>query len=131
MNFRLKTTASTANSLKNLQSATGLTPNLLARISISLSILDPSEPEEVQADSSGLEFNRNTLTGERDYFYKALIRQHARRNIPEEAYFPAVFNAHLERGVKLLEHEYKHAGNYQKLLNNLIKLSEDHFKEEV
>lgn len=130
MNFRLKTTEKTANSLKYLHSTTGLTPNILARIAISLSLLKPELPEEVQSESNGLEFNRNTLTGEHDYFYKSLIRQHAGRHIPESEYFPNVFNAHLARGVQLLESEYKHAGNYNKLLINLLKISEDHLTEE-
>ena len=47
MNFRLKTTEKTASSLKYLHSATGLTPNILARIAISLSLLDPSLPEKL------------------------------------------------------------------------------------
>ena len=131
MNFRLRTNEQTATSLKYLQSTTGLTPNILARISISLSLLNSSQPEEVQSESKGLEFNRNTLTGEHDYFYKSLIRQHAGRSIPEEEYFPNIFNAHLSRGVQLLEQEYKHAGNYNKLLTNLLKMSGDNleFKE--
>lgn len=128
MNFRLKTTEQTAKSLKNLQNTTGLTPNILVRISISLSLLDPIFPEEVQAESKGLEFNRNTLTGEHDYFYKSLIRQHANIQIPEKEYFPNTFNAHLTRGVCLLEAEYRHAGNYNKLLTNLLKVSEDNLK---
>lgn len=128
MNFRLKTTEKTATSLKYLQSTTGLTPNILARISISLSLLNSPIPEEVQSDSKGLEFNRNTLTGEHDYFYKSLIRQHAGKNIPEDEYFPNIFNAHLTRGVQLLEQEYKHAGNYNKFLTNLLKLSEDNLE---
>lgn len=128
MNFRLRTTTQTATILKSLHSSTGLTPNILSRISISLSLLDPTQPEPVTPESSGIEFNRNTLTGEFDYVYKALIKQHAGKDVPEEEYFPGLFNAHLERGVKLLEIEYKHAGNYQKLLNILIKISEDNLE---
>lgn len=130
MNFRLKTNEKTATSLKNLHNRTGLTPNILARIAIGLSVLDPEPPLEVQSESKGIEFNRNTLTGENDYLYKSLIRQHANRNIPEEEYFPGVFNNHLSRGTELLEQEYKHAGNFNKLFNNLLKISEDHFVNE-
>jgi|SRR5699024_549685 len=126
MNFRLKTTEKTADTLKRLQSTTGLAPNILARISISLSLLDPKLPEKVHSDSNGLEFNRNTLTGEHDYLYKSLIRQHANRQVTESDYFPNLFNAHLTRGIRLLDSEYRHAGNYNKLLANLMKVSEDH-----
>ncbi len=129
MNFRLKTTTETGETLKNLFNSTGLTPNLLSRIAISLSVLKEEEPDMVASDRNGLEFNRNTLTGDNDYFYKALIREHAKREVPEEDYFPNLFNAHLTRGVKLLNEEYKHSGNYDKLLNNLLKLSQENLKE--
>lgn len=129
MNFRLKTTAKTAEALKGLQQSTGLTPNLLARIAISLSISEPTMPTKIESEGKGLEFNRNTLTGDQDYFYKSLIKQHAQREVKEEEYFPQLFNAHLDRGVNLLENEYKHAGNYDKLLKNLMKIAESNLEE--
>lgn len=131
MNFRLKTTSKTATLLKELQSSTGLTPNILSRLAISFSLLIPEQPDSVNSESNGLEFNRNTLTGEFDFVYKALIRQHANREISEEEYFPNLFNAHLDRGVKLLNTEYKHAGNFNKLVNNLIKISKDNLEERL
>lgn len=129
MNFRLRTTKETGETLKNLHNATGLTPNLLSRLAISLSVTQEEQPNQVEPHREGLEFNRNTLTGDQDYFYKALIKQHAYTPFSEEEYFPSLFNDHLTRGVKLLNEEYKHSGNYAKLLNNLLKLGEDNFKE--
>ncbi|ALC90604.1 DNA sulfur modification protein [Bacillus sp. FJAT-18017] len=123
MNFRLKTSKVTGEKLVGLQSTTGLTWNILSRLAISLSLREPSKPELVE-DKSGLEIHRNALTGENDYIYKALIRQHAKRHVPEEEYFPDLFNAHIERGIVLLENEYKHAGNYEKLLMNLLKIED-------
>ncbi|WP_079478867.1 DndE family protein [Halobacillus salinus] len=130
MNFRLKTNTDTAELLKILHNSTGLTPNLLSRIAISLSVLKPEKPPEVNSDSNGLEFNRNTLTGDNDYFFKSIIRQHANREVPEEEYFPTLFNSHLTRGVALLNEEYQYSGNYDKLLNNLLKLSEENLRED-
>lgn len=121
MNFRLKTSKQTGEKLISLQSTTGLTWNVLARLAISLSLKDPSQPAIVN-NKSGVDIHRNALTGEFDYVYKAMIRQHSKRNIAEEEYFPDIFNAHLERGIILLENEYKHAGNYEKLLINLLKI---------
>ncbi|MEH6995725.1 DNA sulfur modification protein DndE [Neobacillus drentensis] len=121
MNFRLKTSKETGEKLVNLQAATGLTWNILSRIAVSLSLKDPSIPELVE-NKTGVDIHRNAMTGENDYIYKALIRQHANRNISDEEYFPDLFNAHLERGIVLLENEYKHAGNYEKLLLNLLKM---------
>lgn len=121
MNFRLKTSKQTGDKLVFLQSTTGLTWNILARLAISLSLKDPSVPNQVD-NKAGVDIHRNALTGDNDYVYKAMIRQHSKRNVPEEEYFPDLFNAHLERGIQLLESEYKHAGNYEKLLINLLKM---------
>jgi len=121
MNFRLKTSKNTGEILKTLQSSTGLTWNILSRIAVALSLRIHSMPPLVE-DKSGVDIHRNAMTGEHDYVYKALIRQHAGRNVPDEEYFPDLFNAHLERGITLLDNEYKHAGNYDKLLQNLLKI---------
>lgn len=121
MNFRLKTSKFTGDTLIDLQASTGLTWNVLARIAIMLSLKDPCLPNAVE-NKSGVDIHRNALTGENDYLFKALIKQHAKRNIPDEEYFPELFNAHLERGIKILDSEYKHAGNYEKLLINLLKM---------
>ncbi|MCP1446912.1 DNA sulfur modification protein DndE [Priestia megaterium] len=121
MNFRLKTSKETGDRLVSLQATTGLTWNILSRIALALSLRDPSMPSLVE-NKSGVDINRNAMTGENDYIYKALIRQHAQRNVTDEEYFPDLFNAHLERGIILLDNEYKHARNYEKLLQNLLKM---------
>jgi DNA sulfur modification protein DndE len=118
--FQLRTSKFVEMTIMDLYSATKITPNILARIAVSLSISrDPSQPYE-SSDRSGKEFNRDTLTGEYDYIYKALIAQHAGREITDEEYFPSLFNAHLERGIKLLSNEYKYAKNTENLVRNLI-----------
>lgn len=121
MNFRLKTSSSTGEKILALQTNTGLTWNILARIAIALSLKDPSSPEDVK-NRSGLEIHRNALTGEMDFVYKTLIKQHSQRNVPEDEYFPDLFNAHLERGMTILENEYKYAGNFEKLLSSLLEM---------
>ncbi|MGG3158439.1 DNA sulfur modification protein DndE [Priestia megaterium] len=121
MNFRLKTSKETGERLVSLQATTSLTWNILSRLALALSLRDPSMPNLVE-NKSGVDINRNAMTGEHDYIYKALIRQHAQRNVSDEEYFPDLFNAHLERGIVLLENEYKHARNYDKLLLNLLKM---------
>lgn len=120
MNFRLKTSKQTGETLKSLQNSTGLTWNILCRIGVALSLNDPKQPGPVP-DTAGVEIHRNTMTGEHDYVYKALIRQHAGDHIPEEDYFPELFNRHVERGIQILEGEYKLAGNYDNFLTNLFK----------
>ncbi|MEC1344649.1 DndE family protein [Bacillus haynesii] len=120
MNFRLKTSKYTAEKLKQLQGATGLTPNILARIAVSLALRQPETPTEQVLDINGLDFNRSTLTGEHDFIYKALITQHCGQEISDEEYFPNLFNSYLEHGIRVLANEYQHAGNYEKLVINLL-----------
>ncbi|WP_085524480.1 DNA sulfur modification protein DndE [Tuberibacillus sp. Marseille-P3662] len=119
MNFRLKTSKHTGERLKTLHSSTNLTPNILARLAVSFSLRLENVPED-ESESSGLEFNRNTLTGEHDYLYKALITQHANREVTDEEYFPSFFKAHLERGITILDNEYRHAGNADRFFQNLL-----------
>ncbi|MRX73059.1 DNA sulfur modification protein DndE [Bacillus lacus] len=121
MNFRIKTSKDTGEKLKSLQASTGLTWNILSRLAVGLSLRIKEIPDLVE-DKSGVDIHRNAMTGENDYIYKALIRQHSKKNLSDEEYFPDYFNAHLDRGIKLLENEYRHAGNYDKLLNNLFKI---------
>lgn len=124
MNFRLRTSKKVEKHLKYLQSVTNLSPNILARVAVSLSLLDPSLPDKnLIKDPDGLEISRSTLTGEYDYVYKALMTQHAKKEISDTFYFPTLFNLHLERGIVLLVNEYKHAGNYDRFITNLIQLN--------
>lgn len=125
MNFRLKMSKTTTEILKNLQSSTGLTPNVLARLSVGLSLRDSNIPEMKPKDTAGQEINRNTLTGEYDYIYRALITQHTGREVKDEEYFPELFQAHLERGASLLNREYRKAGNRERFFTQLLLLSEE------
>ncbi|AST07064.1 DNA sulfur modification protein DndE [Anoxybacillus flavithermus] len=119
MQFRLKTSKDTMEILKQMQINTNLTPNILARLAISFSLLLEEPIEKFESDTNGLEFNRNTLTGSYDFAYKAIIAQQLGRGITDEEYFPTLLKKHLDRGAKLLENEYKYAGNYEKFIRGL------------
>lgn len=125
MNFRLKTSKATAEKLKVLNASTGLTPNILARYAVCLSIRDPQPISKLVKDVGGIEFNRNTLTGEYDFIFKALTAQHQKQSITDEEFFPDLFNAHLERGIRRLASEYNYAGNTEKLILNLIHVAKE------
>lgn len=125
MNFRLKTSKGTAEKLKVLNASTGLTPNILARYAVCLSLRDPQPISKLVKDVGGLEFNRNTLTGEYDFIFKALTAQHQNQSITDEEFFPDLFNAHLERGIRMLASEYNYAGNTEKMILNLIHVAKE------
>lgn len=124
MQFRLRTSGKTANIIKELQGKTNITPNILARLAISMSLLDPEQIDPTPLENPvGLEFNRHTLTGSYDVIYKVLMSQHAGRYLTDEEYFPVYFNRHLERGVPKLKNEFDYAGNTEKFLVALSELS--------
>ena len=121
MNFRLKTSKYTAEQLKQLQTSTNLTPNVLARLAVGLSLGGAPLDVDELPDTNGIEFNRHTLTGDYDFAFKALIAQDLGKEITDDEFFPNLFNLHMERGIQLLSNEYKFAGNAEKFLTNLIK----------
>lgn len=120
MNFTLKTSKYTKDTLLQLQASTGITPNILIRYAVALS-LKKGDIEPLKNDfSDGLVLNRNTVTGEYDYIFRAMITQVANKELTDEEYFPGYLNAHLERGVRALAAEYKSAGNYEKFIRALL-----------
>ncbi len=111
--------------LKDLQSKTKLTPNVLSRLAISLSLRDNENIDNFDEDNNGLEFNRHTLTGDFDLIFKVLISQHCGKQLSDEEYFPVYFKKHLDRGAKMLYSEYKYTGNYEKFILHLTRLTEE------
>lgn len=122
MIFRLKTSAKCQRTLTELHSKTNITPNILCRYAISLSVLQdtPVDLDKVK-DSTGQEFNRQILTGRYDSIFKAIIIQNAKKSLTDEEYFPTYIKAHIERGVELLKNNYDLTGNKDKFLINLAR----------
>ena len=71
---KLKVSADTTRKLRYLQQRTRLTPNLLCRMAITLSLQEGSVVRLPTPPDDGMEFNRYTLTGEQDALYVALLR---------------------------------------------------------
>ena len=87
--------------LQQLKGKTGLTPNLLCRIGLCLSLEEPGIPDpDLYADETAREFNRYTLTGPWDKFFFALLRERmAQDGLDIEKRLEEQFLAHLSRGV--------------------------------
>ena len=79
-------------------------PNVLCRLGLSLSLMEPSIPKPEDYDTDGSEFNRYTLMGEWDPLIVALIRERcAADGLPlDNDNLVKQFRAHLNRGVELL-----------------------------
>ena len=103
--------------LSMLKGRTGLTPNILCRIGLCLSLSDPSIPDPQHYDENGQEFNRYTLTGELDMFFIALMKERLLHDglDPDKDLIPQ-FKAHLNRGAISLFDKVKNLGDLYELL---------------
>ncbi|WP_139293563.1 DndE family protein, partial [Mycobacterium tuberculosis] len=88
MNFTLKTSKYTKETLLQLQASTGITPNILIRYAVALSLKKGTVDLLDKEFSDGLVLNRNTVTGEYDYIFRAMITQAANKEVTDEEYFP-------------------------------------------
>ena len=72
---RIRISKSASDQLKLIKQRTGLTPNILCRLAIMLSIRRASLSKTNTAKLDGLEFNLSTLFGEHTALYECLLRQ--------------------------------------------------------
>ncbi|SNS20428.1 DNA sulfur modification protein DndE [Anaerovirgula multivorans] len=119
MRFSLKTSDEAQRILLEMKDITNITPNILSRYAISLSLAQPEPVSKFNYNTRGLEFNRHILTGKYDVVFKALISHKLQKELTDEEYYPDYIKAHLERGIRLLHAEYKYAGNVENFLVNL------------
>jgi DNA sulfur modification protein DndE len=76
-----------------------ITPNIVYRFGICLSIEDPSIPNPAQYGQDGQEIDRHTLLGEWDIFFISLVKQRLFQDgLDVEKDFDSQFKAHLNRG---------------------------------
>jgi DNA sulfur modification protein DndE len=92
-------------SLTTLKARTGLTPNLLCRIGFCVSLAEPGIPEpNLYNDGNAREFNLQTLTGDYNEFFFALLRQRlAQDELDIDEHLEPQFKAHISRGVLRLD----------------------------
>lgn len=97
----------------------GITPNIVYRLGLCLSIEEPSIPNIAQYDELGQEINRYTLLGEYDLLFIALIKQ----RLVHDGFDPMpnleVFvKAHLNRGVSLLSNRVRGLADLYELISS-------------
>ena len=99
-----------------------LQPFALVKISIALALHDGYKSEDgTTYDSNGLDLNRQTIMGDNESLFKALIEVNEGRYIDEEEYFPNVVKQYIDYGAVLLEQEYKYGHDFYSHLVNLEK----------
>jgi len=89
--------------LSMLKSRTGLTPNVMGRFAICLSLQDPSPPNPDEYDEKGSEIHPSVMFGEHEQLFMALMikRLHQDKLDPEK-YLNPMIRAHFNRGTTAL-----------------------------
>lgn len=124
MGYSLKTTKKAQEMLNDIKISTNLTPNIISRYAIALSLKDASPIDKFNYEANGQEFSRHILTGKYDTVFKALIMQHTGRELTDDEYYPTYIKCHLERGIRKLHREKQYAKSGRRFLENLI-----HYKD--
>jgi len=94
--------------LKMMKARTGLTPNILCRLALTLSLDEPGIPRLVDGDEkSQREINRYTLLGEYETAIVSLAKTRMYQDGIDPACADSYFVAHIHRGVSLLPNRVK------------------------
>lgn len=121
MVFKLKTSKETQAIFEEIGAVVHLQPFALCKLAIAMSLRNDEQlsEEDFKSDFEGLELNRQTITGEYDDLFKALIISNTRLWLSDEEYFPKYLKPHIDRGAKRLYSEYKYSNNnfYKHLLS--------------
>lgn len=96
---RVKLGLRAQNLLGQLKRKTGLTPNILARFAICLSLKDPSIPNPDEFDEKGSELHPDVLFGEHEKMFMALMIKRLKHDgLDPKIYLQKQLRAHLNRG---------------------------------
>lgn len=114
---RIRVSSEATQRLGILKGRTGLTPNILCRLALCLSLNEPGLPDRDRYDEHGQEFNRYTLTGEWDQLFIAILKE----RMIQDGLDPSNdllenFRSHLNRGVPLLYSRLRTLAEIQELL---------------
>ncbi len=105
--------------LSILKGKTGLTPNILCRYGLMLSLKDPTIPDPNLYKQDGQELMRHVLLGDLDLILISLFKQRAFKDgidIKNEKLLLELFRAHINRGAELLYNRIKDLKTLKQLL---------------
>jgi DNA sulfur modification protein DndE len=98
---RVRISKTATDSLKVLKSRTAVTPNILCRIALALSLQEGYAVKRESKGLEGTEFNLSTLLGDQTVVYECLLRQaHGDLNEREASQFLV---AHIDDGLEKLK----------------------------
>src|SRR5690349_16683215 len=98
---RIRISKTATDSLKVLKSRTAVTPNILCRIALCLSLREAHEVRPNAKALEGTEFNLTTLLGDHTVVYECVLRQlHGELNEREAS---QILAAHIDDGLDKLK----------------------------
>lgn len=120
MTNKLHTSKLTQEIFTSVGQSLGLQPYILSKIAIALSIKNGKLKQcDMETDNEGLELSRQTIFGDHDLIFKALIINCQNKAACDDEFFPDMVKAHLDRGAKLLENEKRYSKDFYNHLCNL------------
>lgn len=127
MQTRLRTSKESKELLNTLNSLLRMSNNAIILRYAMIRSIQATKPIENDTDAvvnnnAGFEISRSTLFGDNEIIYKALMNA---LEIDDESFFPKLVNKHIERGLKIMDRDYKLAGNKEKFIKNYIKKIEE------
>lgn len=130
MNIRLKTNSDMEQLLIELQSNLQLSSKAaVMRMAIGFSLKQKEDPRLVceKYDSkimNGQDYLRLTILGNDDTLYKLIMEEHLGSYLKDEDYFPELVFAHINRGLKILNSEYKYARNKESFYKKILEIKD-------
>ena len=113
---RIKLSAKSQNQLGRLKARTGLTPNLLARFALCLSIKEKSAPIASQYDKEGNDIEPAILFGEYESVYLGLMKNRLNKDGLSYSELNEVTRCHINRGVAALSPRIQNIGDFYDLI---------------
>ncbi len=96
---RLKMSYRSQNLLAHLKGKTGITPNVMGRFAICMSLNDPSPPNPEEFDEKGSEIHPSVLFGEYEELFMAIMIQRLKHDgFDPQIYLNKMVRAHFNRG---------------------------------
>ena len=133
MNIRLKTSFEMETLLVQLQTNLQFsTKAAVMRLAIGFSLQKKGDPRIVGdseykydiKNQSGQDYLRLTILGNDDMLYKLIMEEHLGHSISDDDFFPSLVYSHIDRGIKILDSEYKYAKNKDDFFKVILKMKE-------
>lgn len=114
---RIRISSRSQRTFGEIKSHTGLTPNLLARFALCISLKEKSIPNPDEFNEEGSEIAPNVLFGEYEEIYMALMLNRLKQDkLDPEKYLNEMMRAHLNRGAIALSPRIKDLSDFYELV---------------